>query len=157
MSGHCWNKGVIQFTGVVPAAGWACPLIQTLGNTKTKSKRMRTQQTKLTQHRFAQPEKISQPWAQPRTPSPAFATASASLTAHVYRTAQRGTVPPTARTRGREDCRAHSTQRHGISFCKHHHCATVSACISQPNPPLNLTACKLRLQVPVALRAPAAG
>ena len=25
------------------------------------------------------------------------------------------------------------------------------------NPPLNLTACKLRLQVPVALRAPAAG
>jgi len=25
------------------------------------------------------------------------------------------------------------------------------------NPPLNLTACKLRLQVPSALRAPAAG
>jgi len=27
----------------------------------------------------------------------------------------------------------------------------------RPNPPLNLTACKLRLQVPSALRAPAAG
>jgi len=128
-----------------------------LGNTKTKSKRMRTQQTKLTPHRLAYPEKISQPWAQPETPSPSFATTSACLTAHICRTTQRGTVPPTARTRGRKVCRVHRTQRHGISFCKHHRCATVSTCFGQPNPPVNRTGRLLRCRVPSALRAPAAG
>ena len=64
---------------------WATP--------KPNQKRMCRQQTKLAPHCFAQPEEISQPWAQPRTPSPSFATAAAWLTPRVSGTAQRGIVP----------------------------------------------------------------
>jgi len=49
------------------------------------------------------------------------------------------------------------THGHVSPLCKHQGGATDSVCSIQPNPPLNLTACKLRLQVPSALRAPAAG
>ena len=81
---------------------WATP--------KPNQKRMRTQQTKLTPHRFAHPEKISQPGAQPETPSPSFATAAACLTTRAYRSAQRGIVPHLARTLCRKAClaKAHS-------------------------------------------------
>ena len=54
---------------------------------------MRTQQTKLTPHPFAQPEKISQPGVQPGTPSPSFATAADCLTVHAYRTVKQGAAP----------------------------------------------------------------
>ena len=94
------------------------------------------QQTKLAPHRFAKPEKISQPGAQPETPSPSFATAAACLAARASGTAQRGIVPPTARTLDRKVCRAQNTQRHSIAFCQHRGHANVSALRLQPNPAL---------------------
>ena len=97
---------------------------------------MRTQQTKLTPHCFAHPEKIFQPGSQPETPSPSFATAAAWLTTRASGTAQRGIVPRTARTLGRKVCRAQSTQRHGFAFCQHRGHANVSALRRQPNPAL---------------------
>ena len=97
---------------------------------------MRAQQTKLTPHRFAHPEKISQPGAQLETPSPSFATAAACLADRASGTAQRGIVPRTARTLGRKVCRELSTQRHGFAFCQHRGHANVSALRRQPNPAL---------------------
>ena len=107
---------------------WATP--------KPNQKRMCTQQTKLTLHRFAQPEKISQPGAQPETPSPSLATAAAGLAARGYRTAQCGTVPLPVRTLRRKVCRAQNTQRHSFAFCQHRGHANVSALRRQPNPAL---------------------
>ena len=97
---------------------------------------MRAQQTKLTPHCFAQPEKVSQPDAQLETPSPSFATATACLATRTYRSAHRGIVPLPARTLGRKACRAQSTQRHSIAFCQHRGHANVSALRRQPNPAL---------------------
>jgi len=97
---------------------------------------MRAQQTKLTPHRFAHPEKISQPGAQPETPSPSSVTAAACLTTRAYRSAHRGIVPRTAKTLGRKVCRAQRTQRCSISFCQHRGHANVSALRRQPNPAL---------------------
>ena len=73
------NRANMAFERDAPKAArpstlrWATP--------KPNQKRMRTQQTKLTPHRFAQPEKISQPGAQSETPSPSFTTAAACLAA----------------------------------------------------------------------------
>ena len=94
------------------------------------------QQTKLTPHRLAQLEKISQPDAQPETPSPSFVTAAACLAARASGTAQRGIVLRTARTLGRKVCRAQSVQRHSFAFCQHRGHANVSALRRQPNPAL---------------------
>ena len=108
----------------------SAPLNFTLGTTKTVT----LHQAKLTQHRIAQPEKISQPWALPVALSSSLTTASVCATPHV---AQAGV-------------RALGTQRHNIAFCKHQRCATVYSMLGQPNPAVNRTACKLRLQVPSA-------
>jgi len=107
------------------ALRWATP--------KPNQKRMRTQQTKLTPHCFAQPEKISQPGSQPEAPSPSFATAAAWLTTRASGTAQRGIVPRAARTLDRKVCRAQSSQRHSFAFCQHRGHANVSALRHQPN------------------------
>ena len=82
------------------------PSISRWATPKPNQKRMRTQQTKMTPHRFAQPEKISQPGAQPETPSPSLAAAATCLAARASGTAQRGIVPHLARTLGRKVCRA---------------------------------------------------
>ena len=125
----------------------SAPLNFTLGTTKTVT----LHQAKLTQHRIAQPEKISQPWALPVALSSSLTTASVCATPH------RGLSCRAARTRPRQaprvaqaGVRALGTQRHNIAFCKHQRCATVYSMLGQPNPAVNRTACKLRLQVPSA-------
>ena len=125
-----------NFTLKRDAAEARRPLAPRWATPKPNQKRMRTQQTKLTPHCFAQPEKISQPGAQPETPSPLFATAAACFAARASGAAQRGIVPRTARTLGRKVCRAQNPQRHSIAFCQHRGHANVSALRRQPNPAL---------------------
>ena len=74
----------------VPQA--ARPLAQRWATPKPNQKRMCGQQTKLIQRRFAQPEKVSQPGAQPETSSPSFTTAAAWLTTRASGTTHHGIV-----------------------------------------------------------------